>query len=250
MNIILFLFAFLFNILRWDILLRAKKIINYKGVYKFLNTHSKKMASETFKLLRYFTCISFKTDIPDYINLPENFVIICNHQSLVDIPFVFFTLPDHVIKFVAKKSLSKYIPLISICLRTGKHAIINQKRGFQKTKLELLKLSKLARTDNICPLIFPEGTRSKTGKLGKFHSAAFRILCKHSKLPILSIALDGGHYLSHLYNVFNISSNIELKLKILSVHNHPKDKTETDSLLEKIREEIESQLSIWKNNDS
>ncbi len=247
MKIILFLFAFIFNVFKWDLILRAKKIVNYKNIYKFINSYFNTMASTTFKLLRMITGISLKIDMPHNLKLPKKFIIICNHQSLIDIPFVYYVLPKHKIKFVARKSLSKYIPLISMCIRTGKHAIINQKKGFSETKTALLKLSKLAQKEDICPLIFPEGTRSKTGKLGKFYNAAFRILCKNTNLPVLSIALDGGHLFSRLYNVFNISSNIELKAKILSLYNHPANKTEADSLLSNIQKELNTQLSIWNN---
>ena len=207
------------------------------------------MSFTTFKLLKMITGVSLKIDIPHDIKLPNKFIIMCNHQSLIDIPFIYYILPKHKIKFVVRKGLSKYIPLISMCIRTGKHAIINQKKGFNETKYALLKLSKLAQKEDICPLIFPEGTRSKTGKLGKFYFAAFRILCKHTDLPVLSIALDGGYLFSRLYNVFNISSNIELKAKVLSLYNHPANKTEVDTLLNSIQKELDTQLSIWNKTE-
>lgn len=250
MNVFLFLVSFVFNILRWDILIRFKKIFDSKNVYNFLNKYIIKMTEDTFRLLKIFTNISFNIDIPEKLTLPEKFIIICNHQSLIDIPFIFYALPHHTVKFVARKSLSKYIPLISLCLRTGRHATINQRKGFRETKRELTKLSNLTFKDNVCPLIFPEGTRSKTGKLGKFHSAAFRILCKNTEMPVLCIALDGGYKLSRLYNVFNLSSEVNLKLKFVSIDAHPESKEETDELLTKLHMRIESQLNSWKDNES
>ena len=109
------------------------------------------------------------------------------------------------------------------------------------------KISVLTKTDKVCPCIFPEGTRSKDGNLGEFHSAALKLICRLTDIPIVSIALDGGFNFSNIYSLINESSKFSYKLKVLSVYPKPKDKTEVNNLISKIKIEIDNQLKIWRN---
>ena len=249
MRIFIFALLFIADTIRWDIILRFKNFLNRKKAYLFLNKFIKEMASKTFIKLTKYTGIIFKIEKKDTLKLPEKFIAVTNHQSLMDIPVVIHSIPNHDLKFVAKKSLSKNIPLISQCIRIGKHARISRHGGFATTKKELDIMAKLSKSDGICPLIFPEGTRSKTGKLGKFHNAAIRYLCKVTDLPIVSIAIDGGYILSRLHNFFNITTKKFYKIKLLSVHKNSKDKAEIQNIMENIKSEIDLQLQTWRSGD-
>ena len=56
--------------------------------------------------------------------LPENFVLISNHQSLLDIPVFMKFLTDRDIRFIAKDALGRHVPLVSEMLRAHEHCII------------------------------------------------------------------------------------------------------------------------------
>ena len=200
------------------------------------------------EILSFFTGLIIDLDIPKNINLPENFIIISNHQSLVDIPIIINSLLNHNIRFVAKKSLKYKIPSISLYLRIGKHAFVGRHDNFKETINEMEKISVLTKTDKVCLCIFPEGTRSKNGNLGEFHSAALKLICRLTDIPVVSIALDGGFNFSNIYSLINESSKFSYKLKVLSIYPKPKGKTEVNDLISKIKIEIDNQLKIWRNN--
>ena len=115
----------------------------------------------------------------------QSYVLVANHASLSDI-ICLFTL-NHQFKWLAKKSLFG-VPFLGwsmsvmhyIPLERGQHGSI--KKSYRES-IEWLRR-------NISVLIFPEGTRSRTGEMGRFKSGAFR-LALESQRPILPIVLAG-----------------------------------------------------------
>ena len=115
----------------------------------------------------------------------RSYVLVANHLSLSDIVCL-FTL-NHQFKWLAKKSLFQ-IPFLGwsmgvmryIRLERGQHGSI--KKSYREALDWLQK--------GISVLIFPEGTRSRSGEMGRFKSGAFR-LALESERPILPIVLAG-----------------------------------------------------------
>jgi 1-acyl-sn-glycerol-3-phosphate acyltransferase len=250
MRVFSFLFFFVIKICYWDLVIRLKHFISPQTSLAFFNDYFKKMTRETFRLVLKITRVRFIVESTPGLQLPEQFIIISNHQSLIDIPLMVYALPRHDIKFVAKDSLGKYIPLISIAIRVGKHALVKRKGGAHQNQKALYQLSRLAQKEKICPLIFPEGTRSKTGAVKSFHTAAIRYLCRYLDLPILTAAIDGGYKLSTLTSFANMSVPVDYRIKLLSLHACPKTKEETLQVIEKSRKDIANQLHIWKTSDN
>ena len=126
---------------------------------------------------------------------PEDrpFIIVSNHQSFMDIPPIIWGFRKHHPKFVAKKELGKGIPSISYNLKHGGSALIDRDNGRQSIT-EIGKLGKHIEANNYCASIFPEGTRSKTGKIRKFQHAGVAMLMKSSpNALIVPLAIDGNY---------------------------------------------------------
>ena len=115
----------------------------------------------------------------------QAYVLISNHASLSDIVCLFSL--RHPFRWLAKRSLF-YIPFLgwamkamgSIPLERGRHGSIRE--SYAKS-LEWLRRG-------VSVLIFPEGTRSRTGEMGKFKSGAFKLAIE-SGCPIVPIVLTG-----------------------------------------------------------
>jgi len=120
-------------------------------------------------------------------NIDKNkaYVIVANHQSLGDIAIMYKIRAQF--KWVAKESLFK-VPFIGWCLSLTKH--IKLMRGdFGSIKKVYKDAAGWLRQD-MSVLFFPEGTRSKTGKIGEFQNGAFKLAIQQ-KRPILPIAITG-----------------------------------------------------------
>lgn len=114
------------------------------------------------------------------------YVIVSNHQSLVDI-LAAYRLFIHF-KWVAKDELFK-VPFIGWNMRLNRYMRI--RRGDLESIRRMMRDCASALRSGSSVFLFPEGTRSLTGKVGKFRAGAFR-LAKEEQVPILPIAIQGS----------------------------------------------------------
>ena len=120
------------------------------------------------------------------------FIIVSNHQSTFDIPPIVWGFRKHHPKFVSKKELGKGIPSISYNLRHGGSALIDRKNGRQSIA-EIIKLGKHIEKETYCASIFPEGTRSKDGKVKHFQHAGIASLLRAAPSSlIVPFVIDGN----------------------------------------------------------
>ncbi len=113
------------------------------------------------------------------------FVVIANHQSILDI-LLLSRLPREM-KWVAKEELFD-IPWVGWMLRMSGDIPI--RRGDPESGGEALGRARAYLARGMSVMIFPEGTRSRTGKLLPFRSGAFR-LAVETGAPVLPVAVHG-----------------------------------------------------------
>ena len=123
------------------------------------------------------TTYSFKNrnDIPKGVPI----IFVANHQSMYDIIGMIWFLRKFHAKFVSKKELGKGVPSVSYNLRNGGSVLID--RNDPKAAIvEIKKLSEYIEFHKRSAVIFPEGTRSRTGKPKEFAQSGLKILCKYA----------------------------------------------------------------------
>lgn len=104
-------------------------------------------------------------------------VYVSNHQSMFDIVSIIWFLRATHPKFVSKKELGKGIPSVSYNLKHGGSVLIDRKDP--KQALPTIKgLGQYIQKYNRSAVIFPEGTRSKTGEPKRFSENGVKMLCK------------------------------------------------------------------------
>lgn len=115
------------------------------------------------------------------------YVIVSNHQSLVDI-LVLFLLFRHF-KWVSKVENFR-IPAIGWVMTLNRYIRVDRLRG--RSYLKMISDCEKALTGGSSVLIFPEGTRSTDGKMHGFKEGAFRVAI-NAGVPILPVLIDGTH---------------------------------------------------------
>jgi 1-acyl-sn-glycerol-3-phosphate acyltransferase len=143
--------------------------------------HKKSVDYLNFCLLRVGNLVGMTYKIENRELIPENvpLIIVANHQSLYDIIGMIWFLRKFHPKFVSKKELAKGIPSISYNLRNGGSALIDRKDPKQAIP-EIKKLAEYIELNHRSAVIFPEGTRSKTGAPKEFAQSGLKILCKYA----------------------------------------------------------------------
>lgn len=120
-------------------------------------------------------------------------IFVANHQSMYDIVAIVWNLRAFHPKFVSKKELGKWIPSVSYNLRVGGSILIDRKDP--KQALPVIKgLSEYIQAHKRSAVIFPEGTRSKTGQPGEFAPSGLKILCKYAPdAVVVPLTINNSH---------------------------------------------------------
>ncbi len=178
------------------------------------------------------------------IDKHKTYVIVSNHQSLVDI-LVAFTLFTHF-KWVSKAEIFQ-IPLI------GWNMVLNQyvrlKRG-RKTSIKQMYSAcekHLKRGSSV--YLFPEGTRSRNGKMRVFKEGAF-VLAKRQRVAVLPIVINGSKH-AVPKNSFNFHGRSDVHIEVLDeIPVDSYDETTVSELTQKVRELIKSKVAEEQTAES
>jgi 1-acyl-sn-glycerol-3-phosphate acyltransferase len=115
----------------------------------------------------------------------KTYVIISNHQSILDILFI--NSLRYNFKWISKIENNK-IPILGWYLQMADYITVN--RGNEESKIEMLDRSYSCLEKGISIMLFPEGTRSRDNEIGFFRRGAFQLAIQ-AKVPLLPIVLDG-----------------------------------------------------------
>lgn len=176
--------------------------------------------------------------------LPRAFLVVSNHQSLADIPAIAQAFPRHGVRFVAKRELGRGILYVSRNLRVGESALVSRTKDFSQGQEELKRFGGLS-AEGICPVVFPEGTRSRSGKVQDFYSGAVRVILERYPMPVLSVALDGGYNIATITRLFTRLRGTTYRVQPMTLYPAPHGKREILELLGKLKAEITSQVEAW-----
>lgn len=95
-------------------------------------------------------------------------LIVMNHQSLLDIPLVVQTVDDGYPRIVTRARYHRFIPLISHMVRLYQYPVVDPSANRRELLDSLADLERQARQSEVPIAIFPEGTRSRDGEIGRF----------------------------------------------------------------------------------
>jgi 1-acyl-sn-glycerol-3-phosphate acyltransferase len=116
------------------------------------------------------------------------YIFISNHQSIYDIPIIFWNVPWQL-RIIAKASLGRFPFLGWHLSRTG-HLLVNRRRP---DPLGILKRWKGLVSKGLSLIVFPEGTRSADGRVGRFKGGSF-LLAIQAGLPLVPISVAGSRH--------------------------------------------------------
>lgn len=245
----LFLVCLVFLLCVWDITIKLLIAVRYQWGRLFIDRRIARMSHRLVQIARAYLGLRFEMSYENRNELPDSFVLVSNHQSVADIVALLAFFPEKELRFVAKQSLRKWFPAVSWVLRVQRHALIFREGHGPETARMLRSMAKRAARYRHCLVVFPEGTRSRDGRVGTFHTGALRILLNGASLPVVSVALDGGYRFSHLSQIATRARGGCYRIRVISVHPAPKSKSEMLGTLDRVHQEVRDQIDRWRASD-
>jgi 1-acyl-sn-glycerol-3-phosphate acyltransferase len=150
-------------------------------------------------------------------HLPEGrpIIFISNHQSMFDIPPLIWYLRKYHAKFISKIELTRGIPSISFNLKYGGAANIDRKDQRQSI-MEIVKLGQRMKENKWSAVIFPEGTRSKNGKVKPFRAAGIATILKKCPEALLVPIVIKNSWSVIRYGYYPLNAFTQMQVEVLT----------------------------------
>ena len=230
----------------WALINRVAYAV-YRPWCKKINTHIATVVSHRlFSIFSTYLNFRFVGDYSLFPELPEQYLLISNHQSILDIVVYMNYLGGKRVRFVAKKELADHVPLVSVMLKSDEHCLVQRTGSPSQAMRAMDAFAVRVQRNNWIPVLFPEGTRSRDGNVGTFHSAGFRRFISKAPMPVVVAAVDGGW---NIASILRLATNLRggaYRVKALKVYPAPETKEAQLKILEEGKALIQEQLAQWR----
>jgi 1-acyl-sn-glycerol-3-phosphate acyltransferase len=156
-------------------------------------------------------------DIPPPGRVPggPGVLILMNHQSLLDIPMAIASVDGVFSRIVTRQRYAKWIPVISHTIRTLQYPVVNPAAKAGKCRRLLEQLDEVARTSAAPLVLFPEGTRTQDGEIGRFRTAGLERILAARDWVVYVLVSDGYWRHAKLTHFLGGMREIEGHLSVL-----------------------------------
>ncbi len=203
----------------------------------------------TGRLFRWFGALASRTNAGWHVEITGDFpeeprtplVVVSNHQSLGDIPII-SRLPWEM-KWVVKAELFR-VPVFGWLMRLAGDIPVDRTDKRSRARVLIHAREVLQRRCSV--MLFPEGTRSRDGRVLRFTSGAFRLAIKE-QAPVLPLAIDGTRGI-----LPKASWRFGEEARHIRLHVFPPVPTEglapedVDALREHVRHLIVERIAAWR----
>ena len=232
-------------LLWWDLRLKALQAVCRPAARRHLDRVVSKMAHSLLMLARHYGGLTVDLDQRLVTDVPSPTLICANHQSVADIVVLMDALRAHRLRFVAKKELARGFPAVSEVLRIQRHALINRRGDYRKGAKELRRIGRETR-QGASPVVFPEGTRSRTGEVHEFRAGGIRTILGEATVPITAVAVDGGYRFASFADITTGLSSIRYRARLVGVFHHDGTKQGILRAIEQAESAVRAQIDRWR----
>ena len=132
--------------------------------------------------------ISIKVSGLENVEPGQPYIFIVNHQSNIDIPVLIQGLVRFQLRWIAKRELL-WVPFFGWAMWATKHITVD--RADPRAAAKSLQRAKQRLAAGISIVVFPEGTRSRDGRLLRFKKGGF-LLAVQTGSKIVPVAINGS----------------------------------------------------------
>lgn len=141
----------------------------------------------------------------DGLDPTRSYLFLSNHQSIYDIPVLFWHLPIEL-RIIAKDSLGRF-PFLGWHLRRTGHVLVDRDNPGRSTLQQVSRLMQ----QRLSLLVFPEGTRSPDGRLLRFKAGTI-LLALDAGIPIVPVAIEGTRHVMRKGRLMTCPGHVRLRV--------------------------------------
>lgn len=187
---------------------------------------------------------------PEAPHIPgdENTLIIMNHQSIFDIPLVVECLPRSTYpRFITRKRYFKWIPTVSHLVRLYQYPAVDPRANSRELKESLRQIRDAARHTDVPLCIFPEGTRTRDGEVGKFRPKGLKLILKQRPWRVYVLVGDGYWRVAKLKDFAGGMTDIRGSLGLAGVFEWTDPKADPEAFTEELRQAMVDKLAEMRS---
>lgn len=166
-------------------------------------------------------------------------LVLMNHQSLLDIPVVVAALDDLYPKIVTRARYASGKPLISHMVRLYQYPLVDPRAT---TRKHLARLEEVAAESSTPVVIYPEGTRSRDGEIGRWRSRGLERMLAVRSWEVYLLVVDGLWRTAALKDFLTSVSEIRGRSTRLGPFRSPEPGEPLEPFIARMRAEMEDGL--------
>jgi len=172
---------------------------------------------------------------PGKISGGPGVLILMNHQSILDIPMVVASVDGVCLRIVTRARYAKWIPIISHALRTLQYPLVNPGAKAGTTRRYLENLGHVARTTDGPLVLYPEGTRTRNGEIGRFQTSALERILEARDWRVYVLVGDGYWRHAKLSHFAGGMQEIDGHLSVLGPIEWNDPKADPEDFIQRVR---------------
>lgn len=174
-------------------------------------------------------------------------LVLMNHQSLLDIPLVIEALDDRYPKIVTRARYASGKPVISHMVRLYQYPLVDP-RATTRKHLKGLRETAAEGTNPI--VIYPEGTRSRNGEIGRWKARGLERLLTTRSWEVYLLIVDGLWQTAALEDFLTSVSRIRGRCIRLGPFRSPEPGEDVGPFIEAMRQRMIEGLESLRASSS
>lgn len=211
-------------------------------LFSFFDPHAERAAL----LIRFWArgvlwaCgISVRVSGRERFDSTKSYLFMANHQSNFDIPILMAAFDTLQVRWVSKREVRK-VPIIGLCMARTHQVLVDRESPTQA--VAVIRQVKTLLDAGISVIFFPEGTRTRDGRLQAFKPGGFAVAVE-AAVPVVPITVKGSRALWPPGGLEIHPGEVEVIFgDPIQLNTHLKKKAAREDLLTRVRESIAAQL--------
>jgi len=172
-------------------------------------------------------------------------LIVLNHQSLLDIPVVYATIPEGYPRIVTRARYGKGVPLISHMLRMYRHLLVTPGRDLD---IQAEKVNTFVRECEHPVVIFPEGHRTRDGELLRWKKGGLRVALRARKWRVHVLTLDGLWQSLSIAEFMRHISSVRCRVVEADSFDFDPERDDVDAVIDRMEASMRAGLQEMRGN--